>query len=75
MASKCAAPLLSAAEWIRGVLWTPGLEEAGAGRGSWGRDSELEEEPTLLQDSEPEGKGRRPSVSCSLTFTEEPPGV
>lgn len=26
------------------------------GRGSWGRDRELEEEPTLLQDSEPAGE-------------------
>lgn len=30
----------------------------GGGRGSWGRDRELEEEPTLLQDSEPAGEKR-----------------
>lgn len=31
-------------------------EEVETGRGSWGRESELDEEPTLLQDSEPEEK-------------------
>lgn len=33
-------------------------EEADIGRGRWGRDRELEEEPTLLQDSEPEKEGK-----------------
>lgn len=31
----------------------------GRGRGSWARDRELEEEPTLLQDSEPAGEERQ----------------
>lgn len=40
---------------IRGRLGTVDQVGGGAGRGSWGRDRELEEEPTLLQDSEPAG--------------------
>lgn len=31
-------------------------EDTDGGRGSWGRDSELDEEPTLLHDSDPAGK-------------------
>lgn len=54
----------------------------GGGRGSWGRDRELEEEPTLLQDSEPAGEeGHKTKVywwfyfrrSC-LALTQVPEG-
>lgn len=46
--------LVSAAAWIKGALGMLDRDEAETGRGSWGRDSELDEEPTLLHDSEPE---------------------
>lgn len=41
---------------IRGKLGMADQVGGGGGRGSCGRDSELEEEPTLLQDSEPAGE-------------------
>ena len=44
---------MSAAGWIKGALGMLDQDEAETGRGSWGRDSELDEEPTLLHDSEP----------------------
>lgn len=63
--SGCPEPLLSAAGWIKGA---PGmLDQDGAeiGRGSWGRDSELDEEPTLLHDSEPEERqNKEVIISC-----------
>lgn len=40
--------------WIRGTLGMLDQDETDTGRGSWGRERELDEEPTLLQDSEPE---------------------
>lgn len=57
--SGCPEPLVSAAGWIKGALGTLDQDEAEAGRGSWGRDSELDEEPTLLHDSEPEERQSR----------------
>lgn len=52
--SGCPEPLVaSAAGWIKGALGMLDQDEAETGRGSWGRDSELDEEPTLLHDSEP----------------------
>lgn len=49
-----AEPLVSAAGWIKGALDMLDQDEAETGRGSWGRDSELDDEPTLLHDSDPE---------------------
>lgn len=51
IASGRLLPRLSAAGWINGALEP---NELATGRGSWGRESELDEEPTLLHDSEPE---------------------
>lgn len=58
--SECPGPLVS------GMV---DREEAETGRGSCGRDSELDEEPTLLQDSEPAGEAEQ-SVSDLKTDTE-----
>lgn len=54
--SGCTDPLASAAGRTDGAPGTPDQDGAETGRGSWGRDSELDEEPTLLHDSEPEGR-------------------
>lgn len=51
-----AEPLASAAGWIKGALDMLDQDEPETGRGSWGRDSELDDEPTLLHDSDPEKK-------------------
>lgn len=53
-----AEPLGSAAGWIKAALDMLDQDEPETGRGSWGRDSELEDEPTLLHDSDPEKKKR-----------------
>lgn len=54
-----AEPLGSAAGWIKAALDMLDQDEPETGRGSWGRDSELEDEPTLLHDSDPEKKKER----------------
>lgn len=51
-----AEPLVSAAGWIKGALDMLDQGEPETGRGSWGRDSELDDEPMLLHDSDPEKK-------------------
>lgn len=51
-----AEPLVSVAGWIKGELDMLDQDEPETGRGSWGRDSELDDEPTLLHDSDPEKK-------------------
>lgn len=50
---------MSAAGWIKGAPGMLERAELETGRGSWGRDSELDEEPTLLHDSEPKDGGKR----------------
>lgn len=52
--SGCPEPLASVAGWLSGALGMLDQDVAETGRGSWGRDSELDDEPTLLHDSEPE---------------------
>lgn len=42
--------------WIKGALGMLDQDWPETATESWGRDSELDEEPTLLHDSEPEGK-------------------
>lgn len=54
-----AEPLVSAAGWIKGALDMLDQDEPETGRGSWGRDSELDDEPTLLHDSDPEEKKKK----------------
>lgn len=49
-----AEPLVSAAGWIKCALDMLDQDEPDTGRASWGRDSELDDEPTLLHDSDPE---------------------
>lgn len=63
--SGCPGPLVSVAGWIKGALGTLDRDEAETGRGSWGRDSELDEDPTLLHDSEPAEKGRTKRLSSA----------
>lgn len=58
MSSRCPGPLVSVGGWIKGGLWMFDQDEPEGGRGRWGRESELDEEPTLLHDSEPEGTNR-----------------
>lgn len=53
---------------IRGRLGTVDQVGGGGGRGGWGRDRELEEEPTLLQDSEPAGKRGQETGSQSVVL-------
>lgn len=49
-------------------------DETDTGRGSWGRERELDEEPTLLQDSEPEEEaGHGVSVHFPCYFPVEAP--
>lgn len=63
--SGCPEPLVSGAGWIKGALGMLDQDEAEAGRGSWGRESELDEEPTLLHDSEPEErKNKEIIIQC-----------
>lgn len=45
-------------------------DETETGRGSWGRDSELDEEPTLLHDSDPEEKAGQDIIINLLHFPE-----
>lgn len=47
-------------------------DEPETGRASWGRDSELDDEPTLLHDSDPEGKKKmgRDNIFNFLYFPE-----
>lgn len=54
-----AEPLVSAAGWIKGALDMLDQDEPETGRGSWVRDSELDDEPTLLHDSDPGGGGNK----------------
>lgn len=49
-----AEPLVSAAGWIKCALDMLDQDEPDTGTASWGRDSELDDEPTLLHDSDPE---------------------
>lgn len=46
-------------------------DEAETGRGSWGRDSELDEEPTLLHDSEPEEEAEQRDLSLGILHLQE----
>lgn len=68
--SGCPVPLVSAAGWIKGALGMLDRDEAETGRGSWGRDSELDEEPTLLHDSEPGEKQKEVIIISFLNFPE-----
>ena len=62
--SGCPGPLGSGC--IKGVPGMLDREEAETGRGSWGRDSELDEDPTLLHDSDPEERHNK--AEC-VTYT------
>lgn len=64
-------PLVSAAGWIKGALGMLDQDEAETGRGSWGRDSELDEEPTLLHDSEPEEEAEQRDLSLGILHLQE----
>lgn len=67
-----AEPLVSAAGWIKGALDMLDQDEPETGRGSWGRDSELDDEPTLLHDSDSEKKKKiqRENIFNFLHFLE-----
>lgn len=68
--SGCPEPLVSAAGWIKGALGMLDQDGAVTGRGSWGRDSELDEEPTLLHDSEPEERQNNEIINNFLHLPE-----
>lgn len=78
MMSGCPALLVSATGWIKGVLGMLDRDDAETGSGSWGRDSELDEEPTLLHDSEPEKSNKMTIISFlhfpRTTLTQTPRG-
>lgn len=55
---------------IKGKLGMADQVGGGGGRGSCGRDRELEEEPTLLQDSEPAGeKGKETKIQTVVPLS------